>query len=371
MNSELSTPEIRGYKLEATLKIREEIAHGEAVSMQFSLFNRSDEELLVLKWYTPLEGMTGDILRVERDGKPVPYQGILAKRGVPQPSEYVSIEPGGSVSAEVDLTTDYDFSVPGNYTIEFLSPSVSQVVSKEAAMAKNQSELGPVQIPSNKVTVRVVDSGGGGAPPDSSPPPPSEGAATEAAKTIAYDNCSVAEESTVKETDTTANLKSTLVHAYLNGLSVANRQTDQLYKDWFGAYTASRYSQVLNNWKKIQDGFSEDITYNCWGPSCGSSWYAYVYAGGKLEVFLCQQFWNAPASGTDTKYGTLIHEVSHEIASTKDHAYGQTNCRNLAQNDPDKAIENADNYEYFAEHYKLPPGCINPFGMLKKMFCRS
>jgi peptidyl-Lys metalloendopeptidase len=110
---------------------------------------------------------------------------------------------------------------------------------------------------------------------------------------------------------------------------------------------------VLNNWKKIQDAFVKNITYNCKGPKCKPSYYAYVYAGGKLEVFLCPQFWNAPDTGTDTKHGTLIHEISHEVAGTKDHAYGQTNCKNLASNSPDKAIENADNYEYFAEHYKV------------------
>jgi peptidyl-Lys metalloendopeptidase len=129
---------------------------------------------------------------------------------------------------------------------------------------------------------------------------------------------------------------------------------------------------VLANWQKIKDAFTKDITYNCKGPVCKSSWYAYVYAGGKVEVFLCQQFWNAPDSGTDTKYGTLIHEVSHEVAGTKDHTYGQTNCKNLATNDPDKAAANADNYEYFAEHYELPEGCRNlPGQIIRRLFGSS
>jgi peptidyl-Lys metalloendopeptidase len=368
MNGEPTGPAMRDSGLEATLEIREEIARGQAVRVQFKLANRTDEELLVLDWYTPLEGLAGDIFRVERDGKPIPYQGILAKRGIPQSDEYVTLKAGESASAEVDLATGYDFSVPGEYTIEYLSPSISQVVSQEAAMAKHQRHLEPVRIPSNAVTVRIVDSGQEGDRPasmgDALPPSTAEDAAAEEAKKIMYDNCSSSEEDTVADADLAARVKSALVYAYLNGLSEDERKTDPLYKTWFGAYTAARYSKVLNNWKKIQDAFEEDITYNCKGPECKSSWYAYVYPGGKLEVFLCPQFWNAPDSGTDTKYGTLIHEVSHEVAGTKDHTYGQTNCQNLAINDPDKAVENADNYEYFAEHYELPEGCKE---LLKKV----
>ena len=48
----------------------------------------------MLTWYTPLEGMAGEILQVTRDGAKLPYQGILAKRGDPTREEYVTIEPG-------------------------------------------------------------------------------------------------------------------------------------------------------------------------------------------------------------------------------------------------------------------------------------
>jgi hypothetical protein len=62
------------------------------------------------------------------------------------------------VSAEVDLATAYDFSKAGEYTIEFLSPSISHVAKTEAEMAKTLDDLGPVQMPSNKVTTRIAKS---------------------------------------------------------------------------------------------------------------------------------------------------------------------------------------------------------------------
>jgi hypothetical protein len=58
--------------------------------------------------------------------------------------------------SEVDLATAYDFSKAGEYTIEFLSPSISHVARTEAEMAKTVDDLGPVQIRSNRVTVKIT-----------------------------------------------------------------------------------------------------------------------------------------------------------------------------------------------------------------------
>ena len=38
------------------------------------------------------------------------------------------------------------------------------------------------------------------------------------------------------------------------------------------------------------------------------------------------------------------------VAGTNDYAYGQTACKKLATKTPNKAINNADSHEYFAEN---------------------
>ena len=50
--------------------------------------------------------------------------------------------------------------------------------------------------------------------------------------------------------------------------------------------------------------------------------------------------------------GTLVHEASHFTLNggTKDAAYGQDSCKDLAISDPATAILNADSHEYFAEN---------------------
>ena len=67
----------------------------EPVNLRFELRNQSDRPLYVLIWYTPLEGVAGEIFQVTRNGEELQYQGVLAKRGDPSREEYITIEPRG------------------------------------------------------------------------------------------------------------------------------------------------------------------------------------------------------------------------------------------------------------------------------------
>jgi hypothetical protein len=142
-------------ELSATLEMPPRLPNGETVKLKFTLTNNSEGDLYVLKWYTPLEGIAGEIFRIGRDGQLIPYQGILAMRGDPTPEAYLLLGTGRSVSAEVDLATAYDFSPAGEYTITFLSPKISDVARTKEEMARRVGDLGPVEIPSNSVTVQI------------------------------------------------------------------------------------------------------------------------------------------------------------------------------------------------------------------------
>ena len=77
-----------------------------------------------------------------------------------------------------------------------------------------------------------------------------------------------------------------------------------------------------------------------------------MYPNQPYKIYVCKVFWSAPMAGTDSKAGTLIHEMSHfdVVAATDDFVYGQSGAKNLAITDPNKAVNNADNHEYFAEN---------------------
>jgi peptidyl-Lys metalloendopeptidase len=79
---------------------------------------------------------------------------------------------------------------------------------------------------------------------------------------------------------------------------------------------------------------------------------AYVNTLIPKVVNLCGAFWRAQDSGTDSKAGTIVHEASHFLSNggAQDYRYGHERCLELAINDPDLAIMNADSHEFFAEN---------------------
>lgn len=117
------------------------------------------------------------------------------------------------------------------------------------------------------------------------------------------------------------------------------------YTKWFGAPTPSNRTHVTDGYRAIENALGSNITWH----KTSSNVFAYVYPGGPLEVWLGPLFWAAPAMGVDSKAGTMVHELSHEVWSTDDHAYGPIDAKALAVRYSLQAIDNADNYEYFAE----------------------
>ncbi len=127
---------------------------GRPVPINFSLKNETDKPLFVLKWYTPLEGIRGDIFTVTLEGKPLRYEGPMVKRGDPVRDDYVRIPPGGSVEAEVDLSQAYPFSKAGEYHVEFRG-RLYDVQSDEARVPRPRDEHRGIQIQGNALSLRI------------------------------------------------------------------------------------------------------------------------------------------------------------------------------------------------------------------------
>jgi hypothetical protein len=67
-------------ELTATLEMPSRLPNGETVKLKFTLTNNSEVDLYVLEWYTPLEGIAGEIFRIERDGQLMPYDGTAKQQ---------------------------------------------------------------------------------------------------------------------------------------------------------------------------------------------------------------------------------------------------------------------------------------------------
>ncbi len=121
------------------------------------------------------------------------------------------------------------------------------------------------------------------------------------------------------------------------------------YKKWFGIFDHGRRDKVHTTYQAVVRTLRDDtITYVIPGPLCQDDWYAYAHHGVNT-VNLCREFWKLPATGASSKVGKIIHELTHVTVNTGDHAYGRVAARQLAKDAPGNAVDNADNYEYFAE----------------------
>lgn len=313
------------------------------VPLRFTLWNDSEREVKVLVWHTPIDGFSADIFDVRRDGEPVPYIGRLVKRAAPQEADYVAIQTGSSLSAEFDLSAGYDVSRPGVYTIQYREDLLDAESERSPRPIRErferESEIEPLVESWNLAILVHGEDRGPRTEPDlgtmSLPP--------------AYSGCTNSQRSALGTALGNAENMSIESRGYLQTLPVAQRPSDARYREWFGVYDSTRYQTVDGHFVSIADAFSNrTVSFFC---DCTDSSYAYVYPTRPYEIHLCNAFWSAPATGTDSKAGTLIHEMSHfgVVASTNDYAYGQTACRKLANKQPRKAIANADSHEYFAE----------------------
>jgi hypothetical protein len=89
----------------------------------FTMTNISDKPVSILRWTTPFSStLEGDMFVVTRQGKNqrrVGYSGRLVKRGGPTNDDYFVLQPGESLSREIDVLFGYAARIAGKYTIQF------------------------------------------------------------------------------------------------------------------------------------------------------------------------------------------------------------------------------------------------------------
>ena len=332
-------------QLEARIEVAPSFSPGQPVIISFILTNTGDKDAYILTWYTPLENLWSDCLRILRNGEQVEYEGPLAKRGRPSPEDYILIPAGRSVSKDVDLSSAYQVTVSGNYDVSLESLIQSPVSTTEFAGLSRGAELSGRRIERlQSDPVRFVVEEGG------------ERRMTlgEAMRTKVQETSQdmMASRSPLFNGGT-ASQQTVVLQAHNDGygllsIALATLADGPEYREWFGSHTITRFNKVRDTYdrmKTMMDG--KTFTYDLTGTGCRPNIYAYTTKGGST-IWLCDLFWNAPTAGVDSKAGTIVHEHSHASGSTDDIAYGQESARELAASSPDQAIRNADNFEYYS-----------------------
>ena len=295
----------------------------EAVFADVTVVNLGDRPVDLLSWYLPVTDLQESLFAVARDGQPVAYVGPRYKRALPDASDFITIAAGASATWRVELSRFYDFSQSGDYTVEVMLDDAklrggSGIVASTAAQAWVEG----------RVAVPEKQGGGGGRA------------------------CSSTEQAQIVTAIGDAGAYSSAARDYLGGSPSGTPR----YVTWFGAFSTAGWNTAHTHFVAIADAFAnKPITVQC---GCKQkNVYAFVDPNKPYVITVCGAFWPAPATGTDSKAGTLVHEMSHfnVVASTNDNAYGQAACKSLAQSDPAAALDNADSHEYFAENNPAQP----------------
>ena len=90
---------------------------GEPVLLHLTLGNTSGQAVEVLQYHTPFEGILGDLFEIQYGDESLTYRGPLVKRGPPMDEDWLLLESGGVLTAEVDLSKAWDLSSAGEYTL--------------------------------------------------------------------------------------------------------------------------------------------------------------------------------------------------------------------------------------------------------------
>jgi peptidyl-Lys metalloendopeptidase len=314
----------------------------EDVVVNVTVTNTSSTPQYVLKHFAPLGGdeVEEGLFDVYRDGVKVEYLGAHYKRPAPKANDYYVLMPGKSHKMKLELSALYDMSVTGSYSISYDAKSYNLFAAGFDGNGNPnvEKELGELKSDAVSVWINGRYPQGTVMPQASTPP-------TGVAGTLSFNKCTSSQAADVTSAVSAATSMASDGDAYLQ----ANK-TGARYTTWFGAVDSTRYNTVKQHFVAIKDAFqNKPITVDC---GCKKTYYAYVYPTQPYTIYVCKAFWSAPMTGTDSKGGTLVHEMSHfnVTASTDDWVYGQSGAKNLAITDPSKAIDNADNHEYFGEN---------------------
>jgi peptidyl-Lys metalloendopeptidase len=307
------------------------LSASEDVAVTVTLTNVSSQPVQLLKWYVPGgEGLKEGLFEVTRNGEPVEYIGPHYKRVAPRAQDFVTLAPGESVSGSAPVSGLYDLSETGSYSLRYAPAALDQhhVVLTKAA-----------QLDSNVASLWIEGRASG--------QPEFQAQGTVSGQSLSYSLCSSSQQTSVSTAVNSAKTYANNTSTYLNGIASGTTR----YTTWFGSYTSTRLTTARNHFTNIKNAFANSaVVVDC---SCtDSGTYAYVYPASPYKIYVCGAFWSAPNTGTDSRAGTLIHEMSHfnVVAGTDDWVYGQSGAKSLAISNPTNALDNADNHEYIAEN---------------------
>lgn len=316
---------------------------GDPVDVTFELHNPTGQDYSLLVWDTPLERgdrQVGSYVKLRRDNHDLAYQGRLATRkATPGARSYRTIHAGETVRETVDLTTAFAIAEPGTYTVT-LDARSRDVVAGPAPSARANTQFTGQDLNAATATFELLP---GGQPRLTTGAKLRQDNAKSGQK-AKFRNMSGSHERDLRKAIPKAN---DLVEEAIEELEDDPRSDD--YREWFGKWSERRYDRVTSVYEKIGDD-ADDATYD---GDCDEDddVLAWMDLDNPNYIWICEGYWDLPLTGEYSMAGVLVHEESHfsENGGTDDIEYGPDESRELAEDHPDRAVNNADNYMFFVD----------------------
>lgn len=296
--------------------------------IHITALNESDTVVRFSRRETILDiGLEEDYFDVLNNGTPMNFSPIHIKRAEETDADKLVLLPGQSFTNSIPIAPYYNVSSKGLYSL-----ALKSAVSNGVANKKKSHQISVLNSLGNNTLIQ-------------------------AKRTFAHRSCSTVQVNQLDGAIDQANVIARAAITDLNATADGERGTAARYREWFGTFSASRYNQIVTNFSAIDNVLTnQQISTDCGcdaiAPAQRNNVFAYVFPDQPFIVNLCGAFWPAPLIGTNSQAGIIVHEVSHFIivADTIDNAVGVNASKSLARSNPNAAILNADNHEYFAEN---------------------
>ena len=296
------------------------------LEIRVSYRNDTDQTIRFLAWNTALEGVVShDFLDVVFEGARLHYIGRHVKRLPPSDVDYISLAAKETVEAIVDLEGAYPIQDEGEYLITYKVDDLQgDSLSKQKPAVLNLLESKPIKL--TKQTP-IIDA-----------------------------SCNATQVAQINEALVIAGQIASRASSDLDNAPVEQRPNAERYVEWFGAFTEGRYNNVALGMRRIAAALANQrIGFDC---TCDDprrqNLFAFVFTNDPFNMNVCPVFFRVAPAGTDSRSGTIVHEISHfnVVAATDDFssALDQRGSRALAISSPTSAVRNANAFEYFAEN---------------------
>jgi peptidyl-Lys metalloendopeptidase len=226
------------------------------VVIKVTMTNTSSQNQFVLKHHTPFgDEMEEALFDVTRDGQKVAYEGAHYKRPAPTASDYYLLKPGASHSAKVELSSSYDMSITGDYSIRYKAKSMNLFAANldRTSTVATEKQIG--ELDSAAVSLWIDGAYARGTAKAGPIDPP-----VSMAGSLAFSKCTTTQQATVTQAMAAASTMANGADAYMQNTTTPG----QRYTKWFGALDGARQSTVKAHFVAIKDAFANrPVTDDC------------------------------------------------------------------------------------------------------------